>query len=292
MKRNLTTVLAMTLVLATACDLKETPEPQPIGEKVVKASISGYEGSGLLLDGENTVTDLQACIFRDGRMVEIFDNIPVSGGTYEVKVTGHSGNMYVLANTDGLVDLGSLQSGNITEDEWLRLGLATNRGGPAHFFSGSVSLDGMESSQTVIPMTLKRGVARFDLQLRTAGEASVTGVTFRNVANSAYVFPVEEDYSPADVERTDSEVDFESPLTEDTKGIIYLYEQENDGILVEVDALIDGKTKTLSKTLSGDVVRNTVYTLTIRKDNIDVTLDITFEDWNQGGDTEIVPQRY
>ena len=291
MKKTLTTVFVMSLVLASACNVEERPSPMPGGERTVRATVSGYDGSGLLLDGENTVGDLQACIFEGGRMTAVYENIPVSGSTYEIKVTGHSGNMYVLANTGGLVDLTALQSADITEEEWLRLGLATNRGGPAHFFSGSVGLDGMGSSQTEIPVSLRRGVARFDLQLRTAGDASVTSVTFRNVAQSAYIFPVEGEYSPADVTRDVAQVTFDEPLTSDTPAVMYLYEQDNDGIEVEVEAMLDGRPYTLTKTLSGDVLRNTVYTLTVRKDNIDVTLDITFEDWNSGGDTELTPDR-
>lgn len=291
MKKTLTTVFVMSLVLASACNVEERPSPVPGGERIVRAAVSGYEGSGLLLDGENTVDDLQACIFDKGRMTAVFENIPVSGNAYEIKVTGYSGNMYVLANTAGLVDLTALQSGNITEEEWLRLGLATNRDGPAHFFSGSVSLDGVSPSQTELPVTLRRGVARFDLQLRTAGDASVTSVTFRNVAQSAYIFPVEGEYSPADVTRDVAQVTFDEPLTSDTPAVMYLYEQDNDGIEVEVEAMLDGRPYTLTKTLSGDVLRNTVYTLTVRKDNIDVTLDITFEDWNSGGDTELTPDR-
>ena len=291
MKKTLTTVFVMSLVLASACNVEERPSPMPGGERTVRATVSGYDGSGLLLDGENTVGDLQACIFEGGRMTAVYENIPVSGSTYEIKVTGHSGNMYVLANTGGLVDLTALQSADITEEEWLRLGLATNRGGPVHFFSGSVGLDGMGSSQTEIPVSLRRGVARFDLQLRTAGDASVTGVTFRNVAQSAYIFPVEGGYSPADVARDVAQVTFDEPLTSDPPAVMYLYEQDNDGIEVEVEAVLDGRPYTLTKTLSGDVLRNTVYTLTVRKDNIDVTLDITFEDWNSGGDTELTPDR-
>ena len=284
-------MLMMSLMLASACNVEERPSPVPGGERIVRAAVSGYEGSGLSLDGENTVDDLQACIFDKGRMTAVFENIPVSGNAYEIKVTGYSGNMYVLANTAGLVDLTALQSGNITEEEWLRLGLATNRDGPAHFFSGSVSLDGVSPSQTELPVTLRRGVARFDLQIRTAGDASVKGIEFRNVAQSAYVFPVDGEYSPADVSRDVAKVTFDEPVTSDTQAVMYLYEQANDGIEVKVEAVLDGKSYTLTKTLSGDVLRNTVYTLTVRKDNIDVTLDITFEDWGSGGDTELTPDR-
>lgn len=290
MKRNLTTVIVMSLVMASACKVDERPAPLPDGGKVlVKASVAGYGGSAEAIEGENTVKDLSACVFQDGRMTAIYENIQSPGSTYEISVDGYTGNMYVLANTEGLVDLHSLKEDNITEDDWLRLTLAMERGGPAHFFTGSVALNGMETSQTDIPVSLTRGVARFDLKMRTAGESSVNSIKFRNVAQSAYLFPVHGEYSPSDVVRDVEEAIFEEPLVADTPAVMYMYEQAGDGIEVEVDAVIDGKPVTLSKTISGDIVRNTVYTVTVRKDNIDVVLDITFEDWIQGGDTELTP---
>lgn len=290
MKKNLTTAIVMTLVMASACNVDERPAPVPDGGKaVVKASLSGYDGSAMALEGENTVNDLSACIFQDGRMTAIYENIHSSGSTYDITVDGFAGNMYVLANTDGLINLSSLKESNITEEDWLRLTVAMERGGPAHFFTGSVILDGKGTSQTDIPVSLTRGVARFDLKMKTAGESSVNSIRFRNVAQSAYLFPVSGEYSPSDVVRDVAEAIFDEPLVADTPAVMYMYEQEGEGIEVEVEAVIDGKPVTLSKSLSGDIVRNTVYTVTVRKDNIDVVLDITFEDWTQGGDTELTP---
>ena len=85
MKKNWTTVLMMSLMLASACNVEERPSPVPGGERIVRAAVSGYEGSGLSLDGENTVEDLQACIFDKGRMTAVFENIPVSGNAYEIQ---------------------------------------------------------------------------------------------------------------------------------------------------------------------------------------------------------------
>ena len=98
-----------------------------------------------------------------------------------------------------------------------------------------------------LPVTLKRGVARFDLQLRTAGVASVKGITLKNAAQSAYLFPVEGDLSPADVTRQDAVAAISEPLTKDTQAVLYVYEQENDGLEIVVEAEIDGKTTTLRK---------------------------------------------
>lgn len=257
------------------------------GGKTVRAVIAGYSGNEQTLEGENDIEDLNALIFKDGRLTEILKNIPSSGSSYDIKVSSREGTMYVVANTGGHLNLDSLQSAGISEADWLRHPLTAGGDAPAHFFTGSVSLS--QSQQTVLPVTLKRGVARFDLRLRTAGDASVKAVKFANLAQSAYLFPVDGEHSPAGVTRGTAVKEFSSPLTADTKAVMYAYEQANDGIEVTVDAVIDGKPRTLKKTLTGDLKRNTIYTITVRKEDIDVSLDITFEDWTEGGDTELTP---
>lgn len=289
MKKYLTIAALVSLFVTSCDDGKDVPAPNPGNQdqQVVKTSFAAYSGSGQPLEGENTVNDLHACIFEDGRMTAVFENIPSSGSSYEIKIGDYTGNLYVFANTGGQLDLDSLLGSDISEDEWLRQTVVMERGGPAHFFSGSVNLDSFD--QTVIPVTLKRGVARFDLRLRTAGDASVSGITFRNLAQSAFLFPVDGELSPAEVSRDVAAVTFDDPLISDTPAVIYVYEQANEGIEVEVQAVIDGKPATLTKVLSGDLQRNTIYTLTVRKDDIDVTLDVTFEDWEEGDDTELTP---
>lgn len=89
--------------------------------------------------------------------------------------------------------------------------------------------------------------------------------------------------------RADAVASFDSPLSTDTEGVLHVFEQSADNTVIKVDAVIDGKAVELSKTISEPLKRNTIYTLTVRKDVIDVTLDVTFEDWEQGPDTELTP---
>ena len=71
---------------------------------------------------------------------------------------------------------------------------------------------------------------------------------------------------------------------------MYAYEQANQGIEIHVDAVIDGRPVSLKENLEGDIERNKIYTVTVRKDKIDVSLEVSFEDWEEGSDTELVPQ--
>lgn len=134
-------------------------------------------------------------------------------------------------------------------------------------------------------------MARFDLKFNTAGKAEVYRVTLRNASESVFLFPVSGQYSPEDVVRKDFSAEFrEQPLTADTEGVLYVYEQSTgDRVVISVDAVIDGKTEVLTKELVEPLKRNTVYTLTLRKDTIDVSLEVSFDEWEPGSDTELMP---
>lgn len=287
--------LAAIALLAVSCSKDGVGAPDTgTGEDrgvTVRASIAGYYGEDHSAGEDNVVRDLQACIFEDGRMTGIFDNLSLSGGSCDLAIDGHSGTLYMLANTDGLIDLAGLQAEEISETEWLRTTVAMKDGAPADFFSGSVSLDGMDKSQTRIPLSLRRGMARFDLKFNTAGKAEVHRVTLRNAAESVFLFPVSGQYSPEDVSRKDYSAEFrEQPLTSDTEGVLHVYEQSTGNrVVISVDAVIDGKTEVLTKELEEPLKRNTIYTLTLRKDTIDVSLEVSFDEWEPGSDTELMP---
>lgn len=282
-------MIAISGMTAVSCTKTETstPDLSPPGTVTVKATVSGYSGTGQALAGENTVSHLQACIFDGGKMTRIYEDLSTDGNTFGLQVDRRSGTLYLLANTDALIDLRALQESGISETEWLQTGIPYKDGRPASFFTGSIDLG--SSSHDVMQVGLKRGVARFDLQVRTAGEASISSITLENAAQSAYLFPSSGGLSPEGVTRNDLTAVFSEPLKTDTQAVLYVYEQANDAIEITVEAIIDGKTVTLTKPLSEGLRRNTIYTVTVKKDSIDVTLEVSFEDWEQGGDTELSP---
>ena len=90
--------------------------------------------------------------------------------------------------------------------------------------------------------------------------------------------------------RADTTLVFDEPLSQDASGVLYLGEQENQGIQVEVVVSFDGESpRRLRKLIEGDLKRNTIYTVTIRKDDIDIVIRPVLDEWEQGSDTELVP---
>lgn len=291
--KNLGLVGVVLLGLAfTACskdndvngNVNETPRPLTIATRQM-----GYEGSGQALEGENAITDMKACVFENGVMTKVFENLQPSSDGYNLQLNSYDATIYMVANADGLLNLKQMQTDAVSEDEWKAATVNMKDGKAANVFTGMVKLNGQQqASQNV---TLKRGVARFDLNVNVAGSVSIASMTLKNVAQSGYLFSQSEGVkSPADVTRKDMTVSFDTPLTASTPAVLYVYEQENNGVEISIDAVIDGQHKVLTKALDGNLKRNTIYTITVRKNDIDVVVKVGIEDWEPGSDTEIIPE--
>lgn len=290
-KLNFIGIVSVGLLLVSCSDTDDRHADNGSQEPVITTRIADFDMGGLTLDGENNVEDMQACLFEDGVMTRVYTHLPVSDGGYNLQLQGLKGNLYMLANTANTIDLERLQADGTTETEWLKTAFAHEDGATGHFFTGMLALDGHGQRAVVRPVTLKRGVARFDIVLNVAGSAEVSALTLTNVARSAYLFAQgDEAKSPGNVERRDTTVTFSPAVVQGTPGVLYVYEQENSGMEIKVTAGFDGgEVKTMTKALEGGLKRNHVYTITVNKDDIDVTVRPDFEDWEQGGNTDISP---
>ncbi len=277
------------LVSCTKDDATIPAMPDEGGNRIVKTSITNYEGIGQIIENENNIADIQACIFEDGKMVQIYNDLTPSESSFDIQIEKHAGTLYVLANTCEQIDLEELKSQNITEEDWLKKCMSMKDNAPVHFYSGSLKLSDISDTQTIFPVNLKRGFARFDLNIRTAGAASVNSITLKNAAQSGTLFPAINAHTPGEAPVSDRTVSFDTPLTTDTPAVFYAYEQTNESLEISVDAVINGKHHILTKAFNGDIMRNTIYTITVRKDAIDVTLEVSFDEWEEGTDTELVP---
>ena len=256
------------------------------GSLLVAPEVAGYAGSGQTVDDEDEVTDMRACLFEDGVMTQVFEGLSQMDGKYSLPVTAREGTLYMLANTDGMFELESMKG--CTEAEWLKTTLPLKNGQAVHFLTGKLELGVQAKAEQ--SLVLKRGIVRFDLSI--SGSMAVNSLTLKNAAQSVYLFPQDGDVeSPEDVFRSDVTVHFEDALVESTSGVIYVYEQENEGLEVLVEAVVDGESKVLTKSVEEKALkRNVIYTLTLRKDassDNGVTLDILA--WEDGGDTSLRP---
>lgn len=105
----------------------------------------------------------------------------------------------------------------------------------------------------------------------------------------AYLFPQSAVISPENSPATDIVLAPEQPYTSSESGILYLHEQQNPGLKVALNASIDGKEYSLETDLPKKISRNTVYSITLRKDVIDADVQLTVEEWKDGGNTNLKP---
>ena len=278
--------------LLTACSEKENPQiPQapPSEPPVVSVRLADYHQSGASLDGENALTDLGACLFEDGVLTRVYEAPDPADGSWDLALDRYAGVLYLVANVSGQIDLSEALEQGMTEAEWLKRTVSVAGERPQHFFSGRVNLEDAAATPGQLSAALTRGVARFDLRIRTAGIAEVRSVPLTNTAQAASLFPGSGSLSPAAVSLKDASVRFDMPLTADTPAVLYLFEQENHDLEVRIEARIDGREKTLTGRFEGGVERNRIYTLTLTKDTIDIQLDLSIDEWQPGSDTELVP---
>lgn len=253
-----------------------------------RVSQLSYTGSNTVLEGENTIDNMQACIFVDGVMSKVYDNLSKGAAGYSLQIDSYNGTLYMIANMAGKLDLNSLLESGMTETDWLTTAVDYGVDGkPVNFFTGKADLNSPDTHTFDVKM--KRGVARFDLNVDSPSqEISVKKVEITNVAKKGYLItPSTGVASPDAVSYGNEETIFDVPVTAEAAGFLYVYEQANNDMQVNVTVEIAGQEKVLSKKISGDISRNNVYTVTVRKNDIDIYVNVNIEDWENGSDTEI-----
>lgn len=282
---------SLLLTLVACNDQVEGWTPAGETEAVVKATLSDYRVDGNIssLNGESQIDDMQACLFENGVLTEVYQNLTKTGDGYALKVKQLSGKLYILANTGSLLDLNRLKEEGITEKEWKNTVVTTQEGKAVGYATGEIDLGQQPAGQTVIPMSLKRGVARFDLLVKTGGAFLVKRVTLKNLAQQAYLLPQDEPLSPDGSALQDLTFNFEQPLGKDSLGLAYVYEQASPDFVIQAEIEANGKTSILEADGPSALKRNAVYTLTVRKDQLNADLKLEVAEWEYAGEAGLYP---
>lgn len=286
------TFAVCTTFVITSCtnDAEENlPSGNP-GTTIINARLAAYESLIQAADGENDITDVKAFLFRDGKMAKIYELGAPESESYNLQIDSRSGNLYLLAYTGGTIPTEGLEETELDETNW-KQSIINMPAQTEHFFTGMLALESTENQTNTALVSLKRGMARFDLAVESIEEVSVKNVTVRNLANSAYLFPQESIQSPSNANRKDTTVVFQQPITDGKLGMLYVYEQENQSIEISATVVIGGKEEILTKAVDGPLKRNTVYTITVRQDRLDIKLNVSYDEWEEGTNTDLTPYR-
>ena len=246
-------------------------------------------GSGAdAVEGEDAIRELTAYLFEEGVLTRVYESLPVTGYGCDLRLDRLSGRLYVVANVIPTVCAAPPAPG-LSEEEWLGATVGTAEDPTVGFSTGRLDLGTLPAGTSPVALSLTRGVARIDLRLRVAGQAAVETFTLCDAARTGYLLPRESVSTPDGAGYADLEGALPQPLTDDTPGVAYLYEQENTRLRVRIEATIDGRPCTLEGALPQTLVRNRVYTVTLRKDVTDTEARLEVEAWNDGGATDLAP---
>ena len=270
--------------------LAEMPGNQDSSTHVVKAGISGYASGESAVSGEGLrdISGITGYLFRDGVFERVYDDCVTDGNTIEIGVEKAGGRLYIVARHPDAPEIGEPEPGT-PESRWEKTVISSHDPGTGMFFTGKADLD--KASGTEVRTSLTRGAARIDLKVAVAGNAEIREIILENIAQEAYLFPGNEPSSPENAATGEIAIRPQSPLTSDTEGIAYILEQSGTGCKVSMTAEIDGKEYRLGAMLPETVRRNTVYSVTLRKGTIDSDVELSVEQWGDGGQTDLTPDR-
>lgn len=272
MKGLLSGTIVLSFLLASCQEAQEHASGSAAG--VVRAEFSGYQGDTASASPDAEVRGMAGYHFENGTLRYIYDSFRQSGAGYDLKVNSAEGMLYLVAWT-GESMLHSQPVLGTTEEDWLKTSVTTSE----LFFSGKVNLSGTASG--ALPVSLRRGLARFDLEVDVEGEAHVRSAVIRNALQEGWLFAREEVTSVPDAAVGEVVL---APSA-------YLHEQVNPRLTVAVDALIDGREYSLEAPLPSTVLRNTRYTVTLRKESQNQELSLEVVSWKDGGTSELLPDR-
>ena len=87
---------------------------------VVRVNAVPYAGNGLELEGEKDILDMQACLFQDGVITRVFNELDNAANEYRFPLENLTGKLYMIANLGEKVDLDAMLAADVTEDDFLQ----------------------------------------------------------------------------------------------------------------------------------------------------------------------------
>lgn len=242
-------------------------KPMTISGKIAQFMVDGESSS---LEGEDRIDEMKACVFDEGRLVKVYEDIQVANGTFKLTVEETKGTLYLVANAVEAGAWHDMNVGTLTEEEWNRRTVALKENRAVSYFTGSLSLDEYVAGSGAAPVILTRGIARFDVKIKANEGIELGNIRLENVAEKAYFLPQSAVSSPETL-FVEMEENYTEPVTGDVPGVFYIYEQASEGMKVLLEVTVDGVPKRTEVVIpSAGIKRNAVYTLNLYRDNANV----------------------
>lgn len=291
---RLTAALLLPLAASTGCLRDEAlPTPAPAASTLTLRLAAANPDGGLatIVDSESAIHTVTAFRFEDGVLQEVIPGIAAGGeGLYAFSTAAPHGELRLVANGDGVEALAGLEPGAVSTADFERLEAAaaemTLRGVT---MTGRLTLDAASAAAGARAVTLRRSVARIDLRSREAG-VEVHSVVIRRVADRGYLWEPSTPATPATAARGEFRRDYgDAPLAGGAETLLYLCEQQGEGLDVEVTARFGGGWHRLRSSLPATILRNTVYTIEVRGHGSTAAIEVSSGSWETGPGVESAP---
>lgn len=215
--------------------------------------------------------------FDGGLLKEIYKDIKAdSSGNAVTKLPNKKGMVYFIANnnSNGEWKVGETTFeefiGEITDkQEWRADNLP---------MTGILAVDGIERRATV---NMKRTVARLDIDVLNYG-VEVYDIIVSNIVDRGFLWEQDDIVLPELAQKNDWSQYFETPLKNVKKTLLYMSEQKNCGMNVEVNVFFGGGMHKLTVSMPSQIKRNTVYTLKINGQGGKLQLNVIEDEWDEG----------
>lgn len=282
--------LAAILLMPISCSngLEVPGDRIPEGSGIVRAEFPDYADGNSPLQSDEALEELTAFHFIDGSLSGVYSllqGVAVRGQSFELPLEKFSGTIYMVART-GTAPGYQMPEEGCSESDWLGTVLTSDDGSSGVFFTGKADVNGT-LPHAAVPLSLERGVARFDLRIDVAGSAQVKSIVFTDVMTVTPLFSQAE--AGTGQEGKDLHVDFPQPLSASKEGVAYVFGQTNPDLKVSVCAEVNGKEYMMESPLPTEIRRNTVYAVVLRADSISGDLGIDIVEWGQGGVSDAFP---
>lgn len=303
MKTGFITHIA-SLLLASAFTVACNNEPDTIDHatngalavRLYAAAPTESRSAAGVLPSSGTFSDsdlrtVQAFRFESGTLQEILEGTATGEeGLYTFCTSSLNGELHFIANGDRAAALESLQPHATTEEVFRALEADIDQTvGPEILMTGRLALNGSITNGTAV--ALRRSVARIDLASEDK-DVLIHDITIHNIAAKGYIIEQERPLTPPSAEKTTFHKSYaDNPFGNRRETLLYLCEQSNDLLTVEVVVSFGGGTHRMRTTLPSDIRRNTVYTLQVHGKGAAVSLSVVTDDWDAGQTAETSPAR-
>lgn len=257
----------------------------PEDSKTITVRMSSDNLSGT--DYESVINDVTGYRFVNGILDEVIVPSQTGGANiYTFVPSTFSGTLYILGNSKLLKGLGTLVPGYSSLDEFLSTeGSIDEMTGNGLLMTGMTELDKLSS--VVVPMT--RSMARVDMESFEKG-VQVLKVTIRNVADKGYVLDGRNAGTSSSASKFDFTKDYaDSPIENRCEPLLYITEQTNNSLFVEVVVRLGEGMQLLKAKLPSVIRRNELYTLRVHGKGAEMQLVIESEEWETGDSADSAP---